>query len=276
MSLQEAPDTLTYDNAEDFIVYLRLLPSGLTFSGYRPGEKGSFFHIESAFDRSRPYLQALQEYCFTHEFMTFSFKKTYILPVLSPYTLVPSPVYDSKKRKELLAFAYAKAVGKALHNEWKENQVEIVFSMDQPVYEFCCRTFLNPGFIHPVYPQLTLWKKQSLACLPKQMYVSLQRKGLDIACYDRGQLLFCNAFRGDDINDILFYILTVWKQAGMDSLGDQLRLTGDMTRCSQITEALHHYLQYIAQVEIPPQVFSYGDRLAQAPFDLIAATVREA
>ncbi len=275
MKSPETPEALTFDSAEHFSVFLRLEPSGLSFSGYNPKEEGSYFFLETVFDKEKPYLQSLKDYFFSHEFLTYTFKKVYVVSVPSSYTLVPEEIFRSEEKQHILAFNFASIEGKALNNSCKESQVEIVFGMDRLIYEFCCRSLVNPQFVHPIRPLLSLWKKQSQNCLPKQMYVVLQKKSMDIACYERGQLLFVNSFGFEHSEDIIYYILYVWKQVGMDQLMDQIRLTGEPTLCNRTLGKLQTYLQYIAQIELPTETYSFGPALMQAPLDLIALTTCE-
>lgn len=68
-----------------------------------------------------------------------------------------------------------------------------------------------------------------------------------------GNLLFVNSFEYEHTDDILYYILYVWKQAGMDQQKDQLRLFGDVPLRNDITNTLRNYLQYIDPLEILPK-----------------------
>ena len=51
-------------------------------------------------------------------------------------------------------------------------------------------------------PLLSLWKKQSRARLPRQLYVVLHRRRMDVACYAQGNLLFVNSFEYEHTDDI--------------------------------------------------------------------------
>ena len=62
---------------------------------------------------------------------------------------------------------------------------------------------------------------------PRQMYVVIERKRMDVACYAQGKLLFVNSYPIDQSDDIVYYILYVWKQAGLDQEKDQLLLAGE-------------------------------------------------
>ena len=98
---------------------------------------------------------------------------------------------------------------------------------------------------------------------------------MDIACYAQGNLLFVNSFNFESPDDVLYYILYVWKQAGMDQQKDQLRLFGEMSLRVALTETLRNYLQYVDLQEIPSEAYLLGSEILQAPLDLIALSVCE-
>lgn len=221
-------DKLTADHSENYIMSIRLRSGGLSFSAYSPSVSESFFYRDVEFDRTRPYVSSLKECFFENDFLTWFYKQVNVVCVTSQYTLVPAAVFQEKQKAGLLAFTFSFPEGRCLSNELKDEQAELVFGVDEDVYEFCSRSLVNPRFVHHVGPLLSLWKKQSRARLPRQLYVVLHRRRMDVACYAQGNLLFVNSFEYEHTDDILYYILYVWKQVGMDQQKDQLRLFGDV------------------------------------------------
>ena len=98
---------------------------------------------------------------------------------------------------------------------------------------------------------------------------------------DDGRGLFCtgetfvNTFEYDKPDDILYYILYVWKQVGMDQERDQLHIYGGVSLRNSITTTLRNYIQYISPAEIPSDAYLLGAEVVQAPLDLIALSVCE-
>ena len=84
-----------------------------------------------------------------------------------------------------------------------------------------------------------------------------------------------NSYPIDQSDDIVYYILYVWKQVGMDQQKDQLRLFGDVPLRNDITKTLRNYLQYIDPLEIPSEAYLMGSEVLQAPLDLIALSLCE-
>lgn len=266
---------LTTDNAEKYKMSIRLRSGGLSFSGYSLSDNDTFFFKDVEFDRTKPYLSALKEFFFENEFITYPYKQVSLVCVSPQYTLVPTGIFQEKQKDELLSFAFSAPEARCLSNELKDEQAQLVFGIDEEVYEFCSRSLINPHFVHYMTPVLSLWKKQSRARLPKQLYVVLHRRMLDIACYAQGSLLFVNSFGYEHVDDILYYVLYAWKQIGLDQQKDQLRLFGEAELRSAVMTTLRNYLQYIEPLEIPSEAYLLGSEVVQAPLDLIALSLCE-
>ena len=62
---------------------------------------------------------------------------------------------------------------------------------------------------------LTLWTKESSASLPRQMYVVIERKRMDVACYAQGKLLFVNSYPIDQSDDIVYLYIICMETGGI-------------------------------------------------------------
>ena len=98
---------------------------------------------------------------------------------------------------------------------------------------------------------------------------------MDVACYAQGKLLFVNSYPIDQSDDIVYYILYVWKQAGLDQEKDQLFLAGESSSRMRVLERLRTYLRYVKPVEIPSEAYLLGTDVTKAPMDLISLLICE-
>lgn len=267
-------DKLLADHAEEYIMSIRLRSDGLSFSVYNPSANRSFLYKNLDFDRSKPYMSSLKEFFFEHEFLTWSYKRIQVVCFSSQYTLVPKEIYKEDRKNALLNFSFSSPKC-CLSNALKDEPANLLFGVEEEVYEFCSRSLVNPCFIHYMTPVFSLLKKQSNKRHPRQLYAILHHKSVDIVCYEQGNLLFVNTFEYEQLEDILYYILYVWKQTGMNQQKDQLRLFGDVTLRGQIINVLRNYLQYIDPLEIPSEAYLMGSDVLQAPLDLIALSLCE-
>lgn len=270
------PDTLNISNSEKYILSIRLRSGGLSFSGYNPLDGNSFFFRKVTFERNnRSYEDNLKEFFFENEQITFPYKRINVIIVSPQYTLVPAKIYSDKPAEQFLNFSFAQPESKALNNSIPNNELEVVFGMNETIYEFCCRSLLNPHFTHHISPLLSFWKKQNHLKALRQMYVNLHEKMVDIVCFSEGKLLFANTFSIENLNDILYYILYVWKQLDMDQLTDLLSVSGDSDIKLRILTSLRNYIQNTTQTEVPSEVYLLGDEAVQAPIDLLTLLICE-
>lgn len=269
------PDTLTIDNSEKYIVSIRLQSGGLSFSGYDPSVGGSFFYRETEFDRAVSFISSLKEFFFAHEFLTWTYKRIHVICVSPEYSLVPDNYWEEGKERRLLEFGFSTSGLHCLTDTLKEQQAKLVFGIDEEVYEFCSRSLLHPFFSHYMTSPLMLWAKESNASLSRHMYVVIERKRMDVVCYAQGKLLFVNAYPINQLDDIIYYILYVWKQAGLDPKKDSLHLVGESSLRMRILERLRTYLCHVNLVEIPTEAYLLGTDVAKAPMDLISLLLCE-
>ena len=87
------------------------------------------------------------------------------------------------------------------------------------------------------------------------MYIHLQKKWIDIACFNKKGLLFANSFEYGDIQ-------------GFDQEKDELQLTGDKEPRQIITRIAQEYIRQVMPSIFPPQLFKLGKETLEAPFDL--------
>ncbi|MDD4589225.1 MAG: DUF3822 family protein [Parabacteroides sp.] len=266
---------LTADNAERYVVSIRLRSGGLSFTGYDSSTSDSFFYQEVEFDRSRPYITSLKDYFFDNECLGWPFKRFFIVCVSPKYILMPAVAFRDDQKDKLLAFAFSADLGHGLYNELKDKETYLLFPLEEETYEFCSRSIINPVFFHYMTPQLNWWKKQSRNFLPRLLYVVLHSEWIDVACFCQGVLQFSNSFVHEQAEDILYYILYVWKQTGLNQETDRLRIYGEPTLRARVADALHQYIQYIDLLDIPSEAYLLGLEVRKAPLDIITLLLCE-
>ena len=124
------PELLSKES-ENYIVSIRLMPDGLSFSGYNPRIKGSFFIHEEKWNSHDSYLKQVEDFFFAHDFLSCTFKRFYVVQAHSDYTLVPLSLFLEKKADELYAFTFGSAAERqVLYQSLKDdNQVLLYLSL---------------------------------------------------------------------------------------------------------------------------------------------------
>lgn len=266
------PDTLTVDNSGKYIVSIRLRSDGFSFSGYQPMLPGSFFFREIGFEKGGSFMDSLKEAFFAHDFFSWMYTQVRVITETNHYTFVPKNLYDEKRKHEFLDFTLSDPGVFCLDNEWKEKV--LLYNIDAEVYEFCSRSFINPLFYSHVIPQVTCWEQDSLKRnSAAQMYVALHERMVDICCFRQGDLQMVNSFQVGRPEDVLYYILYVWKQVHLDQEKDLIFIHGKPDVRNRVIELLRTYLRNPAPVEFPSEIYLQGKEIALAPMDIIALSI---
>ena len=259
------PDILTAGNSEKYTVSIRLWPGGLSFAGWIPSDRDSFFYGEKTTDRKKRYDHFIKDLFFAHPFFLFAYKQIVVISANRQYTLVPSSIFEEKQKEQLISFVFSDPDEKVLYEHLDEFESVVLYNIHPEVYEFLSRSLLRPMFTHAITPTLNQWKRQNLTGYPKQLFVALHEDMMDVACFDKGALLFINSFHVADSTDIIYYILYIWKQTGLDQLQDELFLYTNPQKYQTLKDTLQTYLSHIeciqsrwsdAGMEVPPDVMA--------------------
>ncbi len=261
--------------SENFIVSIRLMPGGLSFSGYSPVFKDSFFIQNEKWDAAIPDLDHLKDFVSSNDFLSCPFKQLKIVWADSDYMLVPNALPADEKELEVY-YSYTfgkKVVGRLLADEVKGEDMSVLYQIDSETYDFCMKSFVNPDFVHTKSAVFSLWKNHSLNCQNRQMYISFVDEQLTIACYEKGHLIFFNYFKVHGFNEVVYYTLYVWKQQKLDVFTDSLFFSGDAFQMNELKEKLQLYISHVDSFEYPSEVYLMGVNIVHAPIDLIALFV---
>jgi len=238
------PDKLTADYSEKYKVSIRLMPDGLSFWGYIPFDKDSFFMETFLFDSDRATVDSLKNIFFTNPCLSFAYQSFYVIDSYGKYTLVSDHVFLEKEKDRLFSFCHLKDKSlKVLLQPLLALDMSLLFGMDKDMYAFLLRSLINPVFIHSLSPLIKAWYNKSLMVFPKLMHVVINEHAIDVLCVEQGNLLFVNSYNYDNTNDIIYYIMYICKQTGFDQIEDNLTISGNKTCCRSVLSIVNQYVR---------------------------------
>ena len=100
--------------------------------------------------------------------------------------------------------------------------------------------------------------------LQDKVLVNFDRKRMDIVIAMAGKLKFCNSFKFETDEDMLYFLLNVYKQLGFDTNMMPLVLNGEIEKESSLFNLIYKYVRNVSFAE-------NADTIKLAPF---MATVR--
>ena len=264
------PDKLSADFSENYKVSIRLMPDGLSFSGYIPAEKDSFFMETFLYKPDIPVADSLQSVFFTNPCFSYPYQSCYVVDTIAKYTMVADPVFVEKEKERLFFFCHPKDKSlKVLVQPIKVLSASILFGVDKEIYAFLLRSLVNPQFIHSLSPLIIAWINKSRLVFPKLMHVVVHENTIDVLCVEHGELLFVNSYSYENFNDVIYYIMYICKQTGFNQLEDHLTISGKKTICLSVLSVINKYVKKTDYLH--PQLNNYQvDEGQNLTLDMIA------
>ena len=260
MSLR-VPDSLTASNSEGYRTSVRLWPGGLSFSGGIPSDEGSFFCEETEVDVARSPLQTLRDLFREHPFLSYPYAAVRIITSEPNYTIVPEAIYEDEAKERLYRFTFATPVETVVAQPLRELESVLLFGLRRDMHDFIAQTLPSAHWEHTLASLLIGWHERSLRALHAHMYAVVQDRTMDVACFDRGALRFVNRFEVENHDDMMYYLLYVWKQLELDQRNDTLTLSAVASVAFDLKEQLQTYLRDI-RVEAIQTLYRADDRAA--------------
>lgn len=255
------PDSLTASLSEKYRTSVRLWPGGLSFSGAIPTDDSSFFYEETAVDVSRSYAQVLRDACREYPFLTYPYADVRIVCSGLPCTLVPEVIYQDEAKERIYRFTFARPAETVIAQTLQPLESVLLFGLRHDVHAFVERSLPRARWSHVLTSLLLRWRSQSLVSLHARMHALIHERTMDLACFDRGNLRFINRFEIENYDDIMYYLLYIWKQLALDQRRDVLTLSAVSTTAFDLKEQLQTYLQNI-RVEAIQELYRADDREA--------------
>ena len=250
------PDKLTADHSDKYKVSIRLMPDGLSFWGYIPDEKDSFFMETFPLDNDVPAVEAVKKIFFQYPGFSYAYQSFYVISVAAPYTIVSDSMFRENDKDRFFFFCHPKDKSlKTLVQPVKTLNASILFGMDREVYAFLLRSLVNPQFIYALSPLLVAWQKKSLLVFPKLMHIVVHKDTIDVLCVEQGNLLFVNSYHFDNHDDIVYFIMYICKQTGFNQLDDYLTISGNKAFCEKVLSIINKYIKQT--VCLPPTLKDY-------------------
>lgn len=266
---------LLKNRAESYIMSIRIQPDGLALSGFIPNEKGSFFYIDRNSSRRKLYADCLKDSSFVRDWLCLPFKKLYVLQAYSYCTAVPIPFYQRSQKVAMYEYSCGKCGEKVIDVTVEDLENVLLYSMEADIYSFCKRTFDNPKFICAQVPLFFWWKRENLKNSDQRMFIHLSRRQLDIACFKNGYMHFANSYFAFDKEEILYYVLKVFKKLELDPNFDVLSICGDSLLLNDVYSGANSYIRNVKKLDIPVDTYLLGDDLMRIPTDIKVLMVNE-
>ncbi|MDR0427107.1 MAG: DUF3822 family protein [Dysgonamonadaceae bacterium] len=259
------PETIDLQKTENYILTVAVYPNRFSFSFF-DCEKGTFcffFQTEELPDNA--VFSVFKEVLFANDFLSLSYKKVYIINGSYTFTYIPESLFEEKDTRTYLNFLFKDNSGKILSEREDAFEFVIVHAIQEDIYEFLLRSFVNVHIVHYTAPIIHFLQHHSL--LPMQyMVINKSSSGeMDIFCFSDRQLLLGNHFHVPVLKEAIYHSLFVWQQMNLNKKEDSLFI---VERDSELTDSLKSHIRQIDAFHLPKGIFSDSIRAQEIPLEI--------
>ena len=229
---------------------------------FDPQDEQSFFYKKLEKSPREDAFAGFQEYFFENSFFEFLFREVYIINYSCCFTFVPSFLYDREYKAEIMDCLFSeRAKERILEQRVDRQQLLILHSLPEEVYDFFRRSFLNARFVHYMSG---LFSETDQPEASSRLLLNFRGTELDILAFQGENFLLGNCYECSETNDAVYYTLLVCKQLKLDQLTCSVGLTGDEDLRQEAKGKLSEYLQNL--ISLPDLVI--GTEKQYIPFEL--------
>jgi hypothetical protein len=175
-------------------------------------------------------------------------------------TLIPSVLYSEDKNAELLAFNHKLASDDSIaKDDFTFFDAKHIFAVNDDILNFAVKHFklihishCGTAFIENCLLKYRNRKDRTIA-------VNIHKQQFEVVVIDDNHLKFYNNFNYTNAEDVIYYIMLVFEQLGLNPEEEVLEISGILDKQSAIFSLCKKYIRYV-DLAMRQQVFefSYG------------------
>lgn len=270
-------ENIDFSKSEQYTLSIRLSTEGFSFSIFNPINDKSVSYISKEIEQSLSLAANVKVAIKELDFLHHPYKRINILLASKRFTLIPMEYFDDDLAEAMFYHNHSKLDNElVLYNTLKKTNIAVAFSIDKSAYQQLSEKFPNAYFYSQATPLCEFFAAKSKFGNSQKMYAYIKNDTLDIFCFDRGRMLFANAFTCKQTQDRVYYLLYVWKQLNFNQERDELHLTGTLEEKEMLTKELKRFLQQLFIIN-PSSEFNLISQtgIEDVPFDMQTLSLYE-
>ena len=135
--------------------------------------------------------------------------------------------------------------------------------------------FSDVRFMPVAQPVWNHLYRRSFTGVRRKLYGYFHDKRLEVFSFQQSRFQFCNSFEVTSAHDSVFFLLSVWKQLGLDQRKDELHLVGNIPEKETFLSEVRRFVQN-AYVINPTADFNRApvSSIKGMPYDLMTLFVK--
>jgi hypothetical protein len=243
-------ETLDINSTENYELSVQVSPDGFSFC-LLDTIRNKFVLLRSFEPDENKYFNAdkINELLSKDDFLSRRYKKVCILMPSGKFTLVPAPLFDPGKKDEYFTFNHNMEEGNMIiANKIDDPDAYIIFSVSKQLNNIMNSYF--PG-IHPhhhIVPLLNLISHARKSVTGNYIHIHVEREFFNLIIFNQNLLKFCNSFNYRNINDILYFVLKVFKSMDIKQ-EETIHFSGQTEKYDDLSSNISLYVRNIKFAE---------------------------
>lgn len=194
----------------------------------------------------------------------------------TPVILIPTEEFVETDADMLFRYAYSGAENCEVTSFLvPELNCVALFEVNKDLKLVLNDNILDVKFVPAIYP---LWKyvhNNFFSIRRQHLFVAFNGKTINVFCFNKNRFKFSNTFNVEHPNDVVYYVMHVWKLLGLNNDNDKIFLFGNVDNKQWYVDNLTKYVKKIEVANIEEKLIE--DNLGNAnnvPFDLITYFIK--
>lgn len=172
-------------------------------------------------------------------------------------TLIPSAYFREQDVKKYLEFNHDMDELDEIHyNYLQPTDAYTIFSIPNPLTNPIIEHIGRIEYYHHQLPFIT-WQLDNSPSHKKIAAISIYENFADIGVFSKNKLHFYNTFNWSAMEDLLYYILYVYKQHKLNVSANDLYISGNTSSLKELKDLIGRYIKKIHDQK-PPDAFTYS------------------
>lgn len=165
----------------------------------------------------------------------------------SPVLMMPADLYNKDEQEELYGHTFTRLEGMTVVSYVLPSLNAVaLFTIHRDLRQVLTERFNNLSLIPAVAPVWNHMHQKSFTGVHQKLYGYFHDHHVEVFSFQQNRFKFCNSYSiGNDPNDALYYLLSAWKQLGMEPREDELHLCGNLPEREQLTEEARRYVKRV-------------------------------
>ena len=229
------------------------------------------YHINSSITMAANLREAL----LSSDILKAPYQRTLVM-VDSPVLMVPTDLFHEKEKTELYFHAFTKRTQQVvMHTVLPDLNSVALFSIDKDLLAVINDRMPQPSIVAAM---ISVWHhlhQRSYTGTHQKLYGYFHDRQMEVFSFNKNRFKFCNTYTVNNSNNALYYLLSVWKQLGMEPEHDELHLVGDLPDEEALLNEARQFIKRVFYIN-PSGEFNRAPvtRIASMPYDMMTLYVK--